>query len=501
MFLKPGYTSRSIRNVLMASAIATGAVGFGLGSSKLQLISPALAEAVKVEAPAAFSFGDVVEAVSPAVVSVRVEAALQPANHNGYGFDRRSSPGRDFGLEDFFRNFPNLRPDNRGGERQNPRNKRRHGMSQGSGFFVSEDGFVVTNNHVIENGSKFTVVMADGSELDASLIGSDPRTDLAVLKVEATQKFTYVDFGDARPRTGDWVVAVGNPFGLGGTVTAGIVSAHGREIGASRYDDFIQIDAAVNKGNSGGPAFNLKGEVIGVNTAIYSPSGGNVGIAFAIPAALANEVVDDLINNGEVVRGWLGVQIQPVTDEIAESLGLEFSNGAIVTNPQNGSPADKAGIEAGDVIASVDGKSIKGPRELAKTIGSYDPDAVIQLEVWRDGEKQLLDVTLGELESAQNAGEKPSVKPAKFSKLGLELETLPEGNGVLVRDVKPGSKAAKRGIRPGDVVVSVNGEEISSSTDMENRLDAASQKGRKSALLQIERQGNALFVPLPVSRG
>jgi len=485
--------TNSIRKFLLGSAIAIGVAGYGLGQSNLFAITPSYADAVKVEAPAVFSFGDVVEAVSPAVVSVRVEAKIQPANADEeLDFERR---GREF-FEEFFRNGP------RGSDRKKKRQRGpRKGFSQGSGFFVSDDGYLVTNNHVIEGGSDFTVVLADGEEHKAKLIGTDQRTDLAVLKVNTDETFTYVDFGNSRPRIGDWVVAVGNPFGLGGTVTAGIVSAHGREIGASRFDDFIQIDAAVNKGNSGGPAFNLKGEVVGVNTAIFSPSGGNVGIAFAIPASLADEVVTDLIEKGSVTRGWLGVQIQPVTEEIAESLGLETASGAIITTPQADSPAEDAGLEAGDVITSVDGETVKGPRELSKLIAGYEPNADIELGVWRDGKSQNVSVKLGELgtEEASVIPARTEGKTRNLKRLGLKVQETDEG--IVVLDVKPDSRAARRGIRKGDVIAAINGEDVTSFKSLREGMKAANEAGRKSALLEVRRQGRVVFVPVPVRRG
>ena len=487
-------SSKAFRSVLLASAMAVGVAGFAAGQSGAFNVSSAYAEAVKVQAPAAFSFGDVVDAVSPAVVSVRVESKIHPARAEGeFRFDRR---GREF-FEEFFRNGPRGDRRGRGYNRPGPR----QGMSQGSGFFVSDDGYVVTNNHVIEGGSKFTVILSDGKEHEASLVGADPRTDLAVLKIDAEEKFTYVDFGEKRPRIGDWVVAVGNPFGLGGTVTAGIISAHGREIGASRYDDFIQIDAAVNKGNSGGPAFNLAGEVIGVNTAIFSPSGGNVGIAFAIPAKLADEVVTDLIENGSVTRGWLGVQIQPMTPEIAESLGTEITEGAIVTEPQEGSPADDAGIEPGDVIVAVDGNSIKGPRELARAIAGFEPDSDVNLKIWRDGKEQDVKVRLGELEQETVAALPASAEgqARNMKRLGLRLQETSEGLRIL--EVRPGSKAEERGIQRGDVIASVNGENVSDLKSLRKGLKAARQAGRKSALLEVHRQDRVVFVPIPVRRG
>lgn len=486
-------SDKKFRNILLASAVVFGVGGFAASQSNILSISPSYAQAVKVEAPAAFSFGDVVEAVSPAVVSVRVEQTIQPASANdALGFDQK---GRDF-MERFFNGQRGDKRDFRRGPGQ------RKGNSQGSGFFVSEDGYVVTNNHVIEGGSKFTVVMLDGKTHEAELVGVDPRTDLAVLKVEADQKFTYVDFGAKRPRTGDWVVAVGNPFGLGGTVTAGIVSAHGRDIGSSRYDDYIQIDAAVNKGNSGGPAFNLNGEVIGVNTAIFSPSGGNVGIAFAIPAALADDVVTDLIQNGSVTRGWLGVQIQPVTPEISESLGLDIVSGAIVTTPQAGSPAAMAGVQSGDIITAVDGKEIEGPKELARVIAGYEPNSEVAVKVLRDGKSQDISITLGELENEQVASAQAPQRDSKarnMKRLGLKLEENAEGLSVL--DVRPNSRAAEKGIRPGDVIVSVNGQDTNSFRSLSGGMKSARQAGRKSALLEVRRNDQVLFIPVPVGRG
>ena len=496
---------KSLKTVFLASTLAAGMTGAALVTTGLVSSPLSLAEPVTVVAPQAPSFADVVEAVSPAVVSVRVEAEVQPAsNQNSFRFDRRH--GEDF-FRDFFRDhdryggrgFRDRRDRRYGGP--GPRVPRRFGMSQGSGFFVSDDGYIVTNHHVIENGSKFTVVMHDGTEMKASLVGADSRTDLAVLKVESDKKFTYVAFGEKNPRIGDWVVAVGNPFGLGGTVTAGIVSANGREISRNRFDDFIQIDAAVNKGNSGGPAFNLSGEVIGVNTAIFSPSGGNVGIAFAIPAKLAKEIVDDLIDDGQVVRGWLGVQIQPVTQDIAESVGLEEARGAIVTDPQDDSPAEKAGIRAGDVIVEVDGKSIRGPKELAKTIGSYQPDSKVAISIWRNGESKELSVTLGSLNVATANRSVPQSQKTSLASLGLELDRAPDGNGVVVANVDPDSGAAKKGLRPGDVITSVNGEEVSDPEDVQKIVSQADELGRKATLFQIQRGDSSSFVAVPFARG
>ncbi len=355
--------SRSVVVKRLAGTTAVAAMAAALLATGLPAsVVPSWAEPVAVEAPAqAPSFANVVEAVSPAVVSVRVRTSRQEVADNGFQFNM---PGfedlpDDHPMKRFFREFERR---GFGGQPESGPRSRARPVSQGSGFFISEDGLLVTNNHVVDNGADFTVIMDDGTEFDAKLVGTDPRTDLAVLKVDSDREFTYVEFADdSQIRVGDWVVAVGNPFGLGGTVTAGIISARGRDIGAGPYDDFIQVDAAVNRGNSGGPTFNLNGEVIGINTAIFSPSGGNVGIAFAIPASLASEVISDLIRDGAVSRGWLGVQIQPVTTDIAESLGLDRCTRARSSIRSAGqSPgAKKAGIEAGDVIVAVDGETVE----------------------------------------------------------------------------------------------------------------------------------------------
>ncbi|MCV0396209.1 MAG: DegQ family serine endoprotease [Rhizobiaceae bacterium] len=486
-----------------ASLAIAGAVGFGAVTSGTL---PVQAEAVRVENPQAQApgFADVVERVSPAVVSVRVKQAVQPASDEmpgfSFGFPGMEDLPDDHPMKRFFREFRGA-PDS--GQRRMPRQRP---SAQGSGFFISEDGYLVTNNHVIDGGENFTVVMDDGTELDAKLVGSDARTDLAVLKVEEARKFTYVAFADdTKVRVGDWVVAVGNPFGLGGTVTAGIVSARGRDIGAGPYDDFFQIDAAVNRGNSGGPTFNLNGEVVGVNTAIFSPSGGNVGIAFAIPASTATDVVDQLIKDGEVERGWLGVQIQPVTDDIAESLGLETPEGALVAQAQPDTPAQAAGIRSGDVITGVNGQKVNTPRELARRIASIAPGQEVDVELWRGGKTETMKVTLGEIPSdGQQARAVPSpAQPSTdtLAEFGLTVTRADDGNGLVVTQVEAGSAAEERGIQAGDVITQVNATEVNSSSDVESAVAEASKSGRKAVLFQITRDGDNRFVALPVGEG
>ena len=348
-------------------------------------------------------FADIVEKVKPAVISVRVkmEASSESMAFN-FGDD---NPLRGSPFEDFFRRFaqpqpgPGGRPDQPG----LPRQRRQYATGQGSGFFISADGYAVTNNHVVDKAESVEVTTDDGKSYTAKVIGTDPRTDIALIKVGGRSDFPFVRFGDQSPRIGDWVIAVGNPFGLGGTVTAGIVSARGRDIGAGPYDDFIQIDAAVNKGNSGGPTFDVDGNVIGVNTAIFSPSGGNVGIAFDIPAETVKAVVAQLRDHGAVTRGWIGVQIQPVTADIADSLGMKNARGALVAEPQSGSPADKAGIKAGDVIVSVNGEAVNDARTLARRISALAPGTSVRLGVVRNGREETLTLTLGELPRERQA--------------------------------------------------------------------------------------------------
>ncbi|MBZ9820891.1 Do family serine endopeptidase [Mesorhizobium sp. CA4] len=518
MNIAPNSYSRT-RKRLMAAVASLAVVG-GVGAGALATgTAPVLADAVRVEAPQVPSFADVVEHVSPAVVSVKVKAKIQPTADDGSddqdGFDNLPDNPQ---LRRFFKEFRGFGDQGQGGQFGMRRfNHRDHGngqprpIAQGSGFFISEDGYLVTNNHVVSEGSDFSVVTNDGKELDAKLIGTDPRTDLAVLKVDGGgNKFTYVDFADdSKVRIGDWVVAVGNPFGLGGTVTAGIVSARGRDIGAGPYDDFIQIDASVNRGNSGGPTFNLNGQVIGINTAIFSPSGGSVGIAFDIPASTAKQVVQDLMKSGSVQRGWLGVEIQPVTSDIAESLGLKSDKGALVSSAQDGGPGKKAGIVAGDVITKVDGKDVASPKELARMIGAFAPGKSVDVTVWRNGKEEAVKVDLGTLPASDkqassddsNKQSAPAAKPDTLADLGLTVTKADNGKGLVVTDVDPDSNAADRGIQPGDVITSINSNEVNTTDDVSKAMTDAAKAGRKAVLMQITRDDSNRFVALPVGKG
>src|SRR5262252_7454538 len=348
--------------------------------------SAARAPATQITLP---GFADLVTAVRPAVVSVRVKA--ESAAHQTADSDDGDA------LEPFDKFFKEFRGPN--GQRMEPgqEGRRQFVRGQGSGFFISQDGYIVTNNHVVDHAVKVEVIADSGATFDAKVIGTDAKSDLALIKVDGHGDFPFVKLADSTPKIGEWVVAMGNPFGLGGTVTAGIVSAQDRDIGSGPYDNYIQIDAPVNRGNSGGPTFNLKGEVIGVNTAIYSPSGGSVGIAFDVPASTVASVIPQLQKHGHVVRGWLGVNIQPVTKEIADSLGLKTPMGALVSDPQSGGPAARAGLKSGDVIVRVDASEIKDPRELARKIAGMGPGTAVALSIIRDGNEQTINLKLGEL--------------------------------------------------------------------------------------------------------
>jgi serine protease Do len=495
---------------LGAAALAALVAGGALESGVVAPAMPARAEMLSLDRPvqAAPSFGDVVERVKPAVVSVRVKTE-NVADRSGPSQFGMPDLDEDNPLRDFFRRFRGddergmrrgeERRFGRGEERDEPR-PRRFGQSQGSGFFISGDGYVVTNNHVVDNATSVEIVMDDGRTLDAKVIGTDPKTDIALLKVDGGSDFPHVRFAPGRTRIGDWVVAIGNPFGLGGTVTAGIVSAHGRNIGAGPYDDFIQIDAAVNRGNSGGPTFNLAGEVVGVNTAIASPSGGSVGIAFAIPASVAEKVVADLRDDGKVTRGFIGVQIQPVTQEIADAVGLKEARGALVADTTRDSPAAKAGIRTGDAIVAVDGEPIKDARALSLKIASYAPGKSVPVTVWRDGKERTVTIEVGGQEGAgrTRADAGPGRPDEGQPRLGLQLAPAQDGEeGVMVAEVDPQSPAAEKGIRKGDLILDIGGQAVTRPQDVRSAVEAARKDGRKTVLLRVKGRDGVRFVAVP----
>ena len=422
-------------------------------------------------------FADIVERVKPAVISVRVkmEARAQPSAD-----ESPFPPGSQ--MDQFFRR--NSPPD---GANPSPPRSRGFTTGQGSGFFISPDGFAVTNNHVVDKATNVQVTADDGKSYQAKVIGVDQRTDLALIKVEGAN-FPYVKLSDKSPRIGDWVIAVGNPFGLGGTVTAGIVSARGRDIGSGPYDDFIQIDAPVNKGNSGGPTFDVDGNVIGVNTAIFSPSGGSVGIAFAIPAETVKTVVAQLKDKGSVVRGWIGVQVQPVTAEVAQSLGLKKAEGALVAEPQANGPAAAAGIESGDIITSVNGLAIKDSRELARRIGGLPPGASVKLVVLHKGAEKNVSITLGELPAVREANNAPTPGERDMRRRRDRDQDLQRGPE---RDENIGPRSERRRDRdnPGDL----RGDRENRGDlrgDRENRGEQRADRGGQRA--QMPRLGLSL---------
>ncbi len=471
--------------ILMATALTTAV-----------MIAPVAS--VQAETNAAIDpargFADLVDEVMPAVVSVQVKFA-NAADTEVDG--EQMSPGvpevSPFG--DFFKQFPQFRD---GRPSEGPQ-QHGGGTAVGSGFIISADGYAVTNNHVVQDADEVSVKMKDGTEYQATVIGTDPKTDLALIKIKAGKPFNFVKFATRESRVGDWVMAVGNPFGLGGTVTTGIISARGRDIGSGPYDDFLQIDASINKGNSGGPDFNLEGDVIGVNTAIFSPSGGSVGIGFAIPASTAENVIASLKDNGSVTRGWLGVQIQPVTPEIAESLGLKSDKGAIVADVTEDSPALKAGLKAGDTILKVDGKDIADARELAKRVAQIKPESSVPVTIVRGGKTMDVTVKIGTMPDDPRMAHAGPMQSGSLAGLGIEVAPAEDGAGVKITAVNPKSPAAERGLKAGDVILEVAGQEVHVPSDVRDALKSAGEK--KTVLMLVRSGGNQRFLALPAGHG
>jgi serine protease Do len=461
------------------------------------------------------SFADLAERLSPAVVNV---SSSQIVTGDSDGEQNRGEQERGPGVpsfppgspfEEFFKEFfDRNRP-------QAPESRR--ATSLGSGFIIDPSGFVVTNNHVIADADEITVVLSDDTKLKAEIIGRDTKTDLALLKVESDTPLPFVKWGNSdTARVGDWIVAIGNPFGLGGSVTAGIVSARARDIRIGPYDDFIQTDASINRGNSGGPMFNLDGEVIGINTAIFSPTGGNVGIGFAIPSNLAKPLIDQLKQYGKPRRGWLGVRIQQVTPEIAESLGLKEPTGALVASVQEGGPAELSKIKSGDIILRFDGKTVEDMRRLVRVVADTNIDKAVPVVVWRDGKEVTLQVQVGEMaeEAAQVASapaqpEMAQPEKSALDELGLTLapltddvrktyEVKPETKGVVVTDVLASGPAAEKGVQAGDVIVEVSQETVGSPAEVAARVAAAQKAGRKHVLVLLEGRSGLRWVPIRI---
>ena len=472
------------------------------------------------------SFADLAEKLLPAVVNISTTtvskdqpAQQQPAPRGGErGGQRRGPempqfpPGSPF--EEFFKDFFD--------RQQRPDGPPRRATSLGSGFIIDATGFIVTNSHVIQDADEITVRLHDDADFKAKVVGRDAKTDLALLKIEpGSRKLAAVSFGDStKARVGDWVLAIGNPFGLGGSVTAGILSARARDINQGPYDDFLQTDASINRGNSGGPLFNMDGQVIGINTAIISPSGGSIGIGFAVPSSLAKTYIQQLRDYGRTRRGWLGVRIQGVTDEIADNLGLTPTRGALVASVTEGGPAEKARIKAGDVIVSFDGRPIPDMRRLPRIVAETSIEKDVEVKVWRDGKEVALRARVGELDESETPtlasvprdGGKGNERQGKVDALGVQLSQLtPElrqrfdisdtADGVLVLEVDPSGPAAEKGVRPGDVVVEVGQEEVKTPSDLVAKLKKAQTAGRKSVLLLIDRQGEMRFVALRIGPG
>ncbi|MBN9317920.1 MAG: Do family serine endopeptidase [Devosia sp.] len=504
------------RRWIGASALAILA-GIGGGTAFVAATAPSSAQSAKlvpaaqITAPAVTNvpnFADLVDAVKPAVVSIIVEGAEKsPARQlqRGGGQFQFNFPDLpdDHPFKDFFNQFG--QEFGQGNQGQSQPTPPRKFMAAGSGFVISADGYIVTNNHVVENADKVTVVFDNGTQKQAKVVGTDQKTDLAVVKLDGETDLPFVKLSDVEPRVGEWVVAVGNPFGLGGTVTAGIISARGRDIQGSSYGDFLQIDAAVNTGNSGGPDFNMNGEVVGVNTAIFSPNGGNVGIAFAIPASVVKQVTGQLIQSGTVTRGFLGVGIQDVTRDIADSVGLKDAAGALVTEPTKDSPADKAGVKSGDVITAVDGKAVTNALDLSRTIAGKNPGTKVELTIWRDGKEQKISVELGKLDESKLAANDNQTQPAQpvqpepaSTSVGLTLVPNADGNGLLIQDVDQNSAAAEKGLAVGDTILEVNNTAVSSVADFEKAIKAVKDSGRNTALVKAQRDGNTRFIGLPI---
>lgn len=496
------------RNALVAALVGAGAMGtIFIGPAALE----AEAKPVVIEAPlgAPLSFADLIEKVSPAVVSVNVVSEQEVSDLSDWEnfFDR-------------FRNGPNPDEDgsNDGDEDEGPT---REARSLGSGFFISAEGHIVTNNHVVEGATEIQVVLEDGREFDAILIGRDPNTDLAVIKVIEPGIFTYVEFGSsARMRRGDWVVALGNPFGLGGTATSGIVSAIGKPGDRGRsstYTDFLQIDAAINRGNSGGPTFDLNGRVIGVNSMILSPTGGSVGIGFAIPSDLAKDITDTLIRDGKVSRGWLGVTIQDLTDDMAEARGLDDVEGAIVSQVTDESPADKSGIKRGDIIIQVNGQTVVDATTTTRVVGALLAGSTNEFIVMRGGRRTNVSVKVGERPENPNAAfeadenDTPEEKgEAEEAPLGVSLRPLDEDArddlnldaseaGMVIQKVERDSPFKDLGIRPGMVILDVNGVPLNTVEDLETAIAAAKTLGRDKVLMAIRAGQQTRFVSIDIS--
>jgi serine protease Do len=477
----------------------------------LLLLAPATSRA---DAPETTPFSEVFAQLAARLVGVVVNISTTQASASTApkGGPEAQLPAPGAPLDEFFRDFLGEKGATGGPNLPTPRV-----ASLGSGFIIDPSGLIVTNNHVIANAEQITVTLSDDSTLQAEVIGRDAVSDLALLKVEPKAPLPAATWGDStKTRVGDWVLAIGNPFGLGGTVTSGIISATARDIHSGPYDDFLQTDASINRGNSGGPMFSLTGEVIGINTAIFSPSGGSIGIGFAIPSATARPIIDQLKATGKVERGWIGARIQPVTEDIAEAVGLDKSRGAMIAAVDPASPAAQAKLQPGDVILAYDGKPIDRSRQLPRLVADSAPDALVKLVMWRDGKEQELELKVAALNPSRPAPpppepEKPKPPPSiealdlKLTKLTAELRkqfSLPDtAKGVVITEVPQNSSGGAQGLRAGDLVVAIGHEPVGSLEEVQQKVAAAKKNGHKNVLVRVEREGNARFVALPFGAG
>jgi serine protease Do len=488
----PGQETNTMSRI--TKILTGGALALALGTTALTpFLPPATAQpagqsagqpatAVALPRPVGPDFADLAAQVAPAVVRISITghaeatSAQLPPELRGTPFER------------FFQ------------QRRGPAERRLTG--QGSGFIIDPAGYVVTNNHVVGQADAVKVELADGRQLPARVVGTDPKTDLALLKIDAGGSLPTVAFGNSdQLRVGEWVLAMGNPFGLGGTATAGIVSARGRQIGAGPYDDFIQTDASINPGNSGGPLFNAQGQVVGVNAAIFSPSGGNIGIGFAVPSSLAQSVITQLKEHGRVDRGWLGVSMQAIDPTLASALGLEESRGALIGGVEPDGPAARAGLQSGDVVTGVNGRRVVVPRDLAEAVGEQKPGATITLALQRDGKTVEQRVTLASIPGQQEAKGGPE-QPQGSGNLGLALAPRDRGGpGAVVAQVQPDSVAATQGLQPGDIILRAGDRAVSGPRDVAEAVGAARRDNKPAIALQIEREGGRAFLALPLKAG
>ncbi len=488
-YLRPVEPSR-LRNRILASAAVLALVAAGaIGEGALTAPHPARAAAVvtsDLQGQSMPSFAPLIARVKPAVVSVKVKIVHQ----SDWTGQLDNLPPQ---IQQFFNQF--------GQQNGVPANPQSVIWGEGSGFFISSDGYIVTNDHVVQDSKSVTVTMDNGKVLDAKVIGTDPKTDLALLKVDEPGDYPYVAFAKEPPKIGDWVVAIGNPYGLGGTVTAGIISAKGRDIGDGPYDRFLQIDAPINKGNSGGPAFNEEGQVVGVNTAIYSPSGGSVGIGFAIPSGTVERVVNALEHGGVVERGYIGVQVQPVSADIAESLGLKSATGAIVDKTMPGTPAADAGLQPGDVITKVNGEEVKDAGDLTRQIGLMKPGEKVELSYMRDGAEKTVNLTLS-LQKPEKTASAETGQTKLTPALGLQLAPARDVDGagqrgVAIVGVDPNGEGAQKGLQTGDIILDVGGKTVSTPEEVKSDIASARQEGKKAVLMRVQTAKGDLFVAFP----